>query len=146
MREYELETRMTLFKLREFLDRDLEFSPDQMTVFETLSDKGVIMRRIGLFDFGDGSVEDAFKGGTAALRYVYNMTKALSLELRFESEADYNPRLSYPVLVAEKGRNPDQFSSVYEDYGEFSDSGSSQPDVQEDAFDVDELPEGEEAV
>ena len=139
MREYELETRMTLFKLREFLDRDLEFSPDQMTVFETLSDKGVIMRRIGLFDFGDGSmdrvsVEDAFKGGTAALRYVYNMTKALSLELRFESEA------------AEKGRNPDQFSSVYEDYGEFSDSGSSQPDVQEDAFDVDELPEGEEAV
>ena len=151
MREYELETGMSLFRLHEFLDRDLGFSPDQMTVFETLSDKGVIMRRIGLFDFGDGSmdrvsVEDAFKGGTAALRYVYNMTKALSLELRFESEADYNPRLSYPVLVAEKGRNPDQFSSVYEDYGEFSDSGSSQPDVQEDAFDEDELPEGEEAV
>lgn len=150
MREYELETRMSLFKLHEFLDRDLGFSPDQMTMFETLSGKGEIMRRIGLFDFGDGSmdkvsVEDAFKDG-AAVRYVYNMGKGLFIELRFESEADYNPRLSYPVLVAEKGRNPDQFSSAYEDYEEFSNSGSAQADVQEEAFDEEELPEGEEAV
>lgn len=151
MREYELETRMSLFKLHEFLDRDLGFSPDQMTVFETLSDKGELMRRIGLFDFGDGSmdrvsVEDTQKEGAAALRYVYNIGKGLFIELRFESEADYNPRLSYPVLVAEKGRNPDQFSSAYEDYEEFSNSGSAQADVQEEAFDEEELPEGEEAV
>ena len=103
MREYELETGMSLFRLHEFLDRDLGFSPDQMTVFETLSGKGEIMRRIGLFDFGDGSmdrvsVEDAFKDG-AAVRYVYNMGKGLSLELRFVSEAEYSPRRSYPVLV-----------------------------------------------
>ncbi len=150
MREYELETGMSLFRLHEFLDRDLGFSPDQMTVFETLSGKGEIMRRIGLFDFGDGSmdrvsVEDAFKDG-AAVRYVYNMGKGLSLELRFVSEAEYSPRRSYPVLVAEKGRNPDQFSSAYEDYEEFSNSGSAQADVQEEAFDEEELPEGEEAV
>ena len=35
MREYELETGMSLFRLHEFLDRDLGFSPDQMTVVET---------------------------------------------------------------------------------------------------------------
>lgn len=151
MREYELETRMSLFKLHEFLDRDLGFSPDQMTMFETLSGKGEIMRRIGLFDFGDGSmdrvsVEDTQKEGAAALRYVYNIGKGLFLELRFVSEAEYSPRRSYPVLVAEKGRNPDQFSSVYEDYEEFSGGSSSQPDTQDEVFDDEELPEGEETL
>ena len=77
---------------------------------------------------------------------MYNIGKGLFIELRFESEADYNPRLSYPVLVAEKGRNPDQFSSVYEDYEEFSGGSPSQPDAQEEVFDDEELPEGEETV
>ena len=52
------------------------------------------------------------------------------------------------MLVAEKGRNPDQFSAVYEDYEEFSDRHASQsaaPD-EEDSFEDDELPEGEENV
>ena len=50
------------------------------------------------------------------------------------------------MLVAEKGRNPDQFSVAYEDYEEFSDRRASQaaaPD-EEDSFEEDELPEGEE--
>ena len=108
-------------------------------------------RRIGLFDFGDGSMDRITIDNTVSheetvLRYVYNLTLSLCIELRLEGEQEPNRRLSYPVLVAEKGRNPDQFSAAYEDYEEFSDRRASQaaaPD-EEDSFEEDELPEGEE--
>ena len=151
LRIYDIDARMSLYRLHEFLDGDLGFSPDQMTVFETLSDKGKVMRRIGLFDFGDGSmdrvsVENTYIEGAAVLRYVYNLSMNLFLDLRFEEEQDCNPRLSYPVLVAEKGRNPDQFSAAYEDYEEFSSGTAGQADTQEEVFDEEELPEGEESL
>ena len=130
MREYDVDSGMSLYKLREYMDRELGFSPDQMTVFDTLSAAGKFSRRIGLFDFGDGSmdmitIDNTVSHEETVLRYVYNL-----------------------VLVAEKGRNPDQFSAVYEDYEEFSDRHASQsaaPD-EEDSFEDDELPEGEENV
>ena len=151
MREYDVDSGMSLYKLREYIDRELGFSPDQMTVFETLSAAGKISRRIGLFDFGDGSMDRITINNTVSheetvLRYVYNLTLSLCIELRLEGEQEPNRRLSYPVLVAEKGRNPDQFSAAYEDYEEFSDRRASQaaaPD-EEDSFEEDELPEGEE--
>ena len=153
MREYDLESRMSLFRLHEYLDRELGFSPDQMTVFETLSPAGKLTRRIGLFDFCDGSMdmitlENTVSREEPVLHYVYNLSKNLRIELRLEGEQEFNRRLSYPVLIAEKGRNPDQFSAVYEDYEEFSDRHASQaaPADEEDSFEDDELPEGEENV
>ena len=76
------------------------------------------------------------------------MSINLFMELSLESETEFNPRLSYPLLVAEKGRNPDQFSAVYEDYEAFSDRHAVQADdaVEEDAFEDEDLPEGEETV
>ncbi|HIZ86273.1 MAG TPA: hypothetical protein IAC04_07255 [Candidatus Coprenecus stercoravium] len=150
MREYDLDAGMSLFKLHEFLNRDLGFSPDQMTVFETISGAGKVLRRIGLFDFGDGSmdkvtVEDTFRQGERVLRYVYNMTLNLFLELSFEGESEYNQRRSYPLLVTERGNNPSQFSAVYEDYG-VSEAGRTQSEPEEDVFEEDELPEGEETM
>lgn len=158
MREYDVDARISLFRLHEFLDRDLGFSPDQMTLFETVSAKGKILRRIGLFDFGDGAmdmitVENTFSREEHILRYVYNINLNLCIELVFESESEFSPRCSYPMLVAEKGRNPDQFSAVYDDYDEFSGAGSSRPvpeadpdEDDDDSFEDDELPEGEEEV
>ena len=150
MREYDVDSRMSLFRLREFLDRDLCFSPDQMTMFETVSAKGAVMRRLGLFDFGDGSMDmvtldDTVTREEPVLRYIYNMNRNFFLELSLQSESEYNPRLSYPVLIAEKGRNPDQFSAVYEDYEEFSDRRSAQVDApsDEESYEDEELPEGE---
>lgn len=155
MREYDLESRMSLFRLHEYLDRELGFSPDQMTVFETLSPAGKLTRRIGLFDFGDGSMdmitlENTVSREEPVLHYVYNLSKNLRIELRLEGEQEFNRRLSYPVLIAEKGRNPDQFSAVYEDYEEFSDNRSSRIDTsseaEDESFEDDELPEGEESI
>ena len=145
MREYDVDSGMSLYKLREYMDRELGFSPDQMTVFDTLSAAGKFSRRIGLFDFGDGSmdmitIDNTVSHEETVLRYVYNLTQNLCIELRLEGEQEFNRRLSYPVLVAEKGRNPDQFSAVYEDYEEFSDRHASQSAAP------DELPEGEENV
>lgn len=156
MREYDVDSRMSLYRLHEFLDRDLGFSPDQMTLFETVSAKGKVLRRIGLFDFGDGAmdmvtVENTFSKEELTLRYIYNINLNLCIELAFESESEFSPRYSYPMLVAEKGRNPDQFSAAYDDYDEFSGTGSVHPASEtepddDDSFDEDELPEGEEEV
>ena len=153
MREYDFDSGMSLFRLHEFLDRDMCFSPDQMTMFETVSEKGKVRRRLGLFDFGDGSMDmvslaDTVEHGEPVLRYVYNMSINLFMELSLESETEFNPRLSYPLLVAEKGRNPGQFSAVYEEYEAFSDRHAVQADdaVEEDAFEDEDLPEGEETV
>ena len=138
MREYDVDSGMSLYKLREYMDRELGFSPDQMTVFDTLSAAGKFSRRIGLFDFGDGSmdmitIDNTVSHEETVLRYVYNMTQNLCIELRLEGEQEFNRRLSYPVLVADE---------------EFSDRHASQsaaPD-EEDSFEDDELPEGEENV
>ena len=154
MREYDLDSRMNLFKLHEFLCRDLGFSPDQMTVFDTFSAAGKPSRRIGLFDFGDGSMDMITLENTLAkeetlLRYTYNLNLHLAIELNLEGEQEFNRRFSYPMLVAEKGRNPDQFSAVYEDYEEFSDKRPTRMDTssesEEDSFEEAELPEGEES-
>lgn len=147
-----MDSRMSLYKLREYMDRELGFSPDQMTLFETFSANGKLSRRIGLFDFGDGSMDRVSIDNTVSheetvLRYVFNLNLNLCIELRLEGEQEFNRRLSYPVLVAEKGRNPDQFSAVYEDYEEFSDRHATMTSSQEDdeeSYEEDELPEGEE--
>lgn len=150
MREYDIDSRMNLYKLHEYLDRELGFSPDQITVFETLSATGKILRRLGLFDFGDGSmdmisIDNTVSHEETVLRYIYNVNLNLCIELRLEGEQEFNRRLSYPVLISEKGRNPDQFSAIYEDYEEFSDRRANISDsAEEESFEEDELPEGEE--
>ncbi len=146
MREYELDSSMSLFKLHDYLCSDLEFDPDQMTVFDTAKADGKKMRRIGPFDFGDGAMDtvhldQTVERGEVILRYFYNMGLSLFIELVLVGEVQSNPRYSYPVLVGEKGRNPDQFSARYEDFAEYS---SKAEDDDADSYDDDELPEGEE--
>ncbi len=146
MREYELDSSMSLFKLHDFLSSDLDFAPDQMTVFDTAGKDGKKIRRIGPFDFGDGAMDTVHLGqtverGEVILRYHYNMGLKLYIELLLLGEVEANPRSSYPALVAEKGRNPDQFSAKYEDYSEF---GGAAAEDTEEGFEEDELPEGEE--
>ena len=53
LREYLLESDMSLYRLHEFLCSDLEYSLDQMVYFEALDKKGNPLKRYGLFDFGD---------------------------------------------------------------------------------------------
>lgn len=153
LREYEVKSEMKLFRLHEFLQNDLGFAPDQMVLFEGVDKDGVVLHEYGLFDMGDGSmdtvtVEKTMNRGEVVLHYVYNLSKNLFLILTFVSEEEFIVRESYPRMMAEKGRNPDQFSSHYDDFDESAESVSAASagggDDGDEEFDDSELPEGEE--
>lgn len=154
LREYEIQSDTNLYKLHEYLENDLGFSPDQMVVFQGIDTKGKVVREYGLFDSGDGSMDSitlksSLSKGDVVLRYLYNLIRNRYIVLTFISIEEEISRVSYPRLVKEKGPNPDQFSDKYEDFGELDDEKhqtlSSKFDGQdEEVYDDDELPEGEE--
>lgn len=144
MREYEVKGSSSLYSLHLFLQGDLGFAPDQMVIFRGLSKFDKVMSEYGLFDMGDGtmdrvSLESAFKSGAHALVYVYNTFKDRGIRLELLGTEDALSRRSYPRLVAEKGRNPDQFSDEYDDF----ESILPHHEINE-GYEEDELPEGQE--
>ena len=147
MREYEIKGETTLYKLNDFLINDLDFAPDQMVEFRGADVKGKVKSESGLFDLGDGSmdmvtVEKTVAKGEEILEYVFDLRKDRVIILTLMGEVAAHPRASYPRLVAEKGRNPEQFASKYEDFDQYAEP--SDDPVEEDSFMDDELPEGEE--
>ncbi|MDD2491002.1 MAG: hypothetical protein PHV12_02275 [Bacteroidales bacterium] len=143
MREYEVKGVSSLYSFHLFLQSDLGFAPDQMVIFRGLSKSNKVKTEYGLFDMGDGSmdkvsVESAFNSGIEFLMYVYNMFKDRGMRLELIGTEEPLSRRSYPRLVAEKGRNPDQFSDDYDDF----ESILPQPDLDE-GYSPEELPEGE---
>lgn len=147
MREYEIKGDTSLYKLHDFLQNDLDFSPDQMVAFRGVDKSGKTRSEYGLFDLGDGSMdmvtlEKTVGKGEIILEYVFDIRKDRVINLTFMEEVEMRPRVSYPRLVAEKGRNPEQFASGYDDsdqYGEPADDNS-----EDSLFMDEELPEGEE--
>lgn len=147
MREYEVKGETSLYKLHDFLQNDLDFSPDQIVVFRGLDEKGKFRSEYGLFDMGDGSmdmitVEKTLSKGEITLSYVFDLRKDRVINLTFIGEVDLAPRASYPRLVAEKGRNPEQFANGYDDLDQFAEPADE--NLDESLFMDDELPEGEE--
>jgi hypothetical protein len=57
--------------------------------------------------------------------------RAISLELL--SKGELMPKRSYPRLIAERGKNPDQFSDNYDDFEQLMDGTPEQDLTQEDA-------------
>ena len=148
MREYEIKGETSLYKLNDFLINDLDFSPDQMVVFRGLDNAGKIKSEYGLFDFGDGSmdmvtIEKTIKKGETALLYVFDLRKERVIRLELIGEVEESRRASYPRLVAEKGRNPEQFANGYDDMDQYAEPSMDTND-DDSSFMDDELPEGEE--
>lgn len=138
LREYDIKGETKLYKLHDFLQNDLGFSPDQMVMFRGVDEDGVVLRKYGLFDLGDGSMdtvtlEKTIQRGEVSLQYVYNLQQNLYIVLTFVSEAEYLPKESYPRLLVEKGRNPDQFSAAYEDFGDFTEEPSDEELYEDEA-------------
>lgn len=134
MREYEVKDNSSLYAFNTFLINDLGFSPDQMVMFRALL-KGKVKKEFGLFDFGDGAMDSVFlreliEEKLTVLQYVYDMYKDRFMTLEFISNEEELPKRSYPRLVAEKGKNPDQFSDSYDDFEHMLDV--SDPDFQDD--------------
>ena len=147
MREYEIKGETTLYKLHDFLTNDLDFAPDQMVAFRGLNAADKVMGEYGLFDMGDGSmdmitIEKTIKRGETSLLYVFDLRKDRVIKLTLVGEVEESRRVSYPRLVAEKGRNPEQFANGYDDMDQY---GEPMEDSSDDSlFMDDELPEGEE--
>lgn len=147
MREYEIKGGTSLYKLHDYLLNDLDFSPDQMVAFRGLAADGRICSEYGLFDMGDGpmdmvTVEETIKKGETDLLYVFDVRRDRVIRLTLMGEVAEAPRASYPRLVAEKGRNPEQFANGYDDLDQYSEPVDERED--EGSFMDDELPEGEE--
>ena len=146
MREYEIKGETTLYKLHDFLTNDLDFAPDQMVAFRGLNAADKVMGEYGLFDMGDGSmdmitIEKTIKRGETSLLYVFDLRKDRVIKLTLVGEVEESRRVSYPRLVAEKGRNPEQFANGYDDMDQY---GEPMEDSSDDSlFMDDELPEGE---
>ena len=121
MREYEVKGDSSLYALHIFLLNDLGFAPDQIVLFKARYKEDKKVREFGLFDLGGGTMDsikirELYSQELSALEYVYDTfrERALSLELLGIEEASL--RESYPRLVAEKGKNPDQFSDSWDDF------------------------------
>ena len=148
MREYEIKGETSLYKLHDFLQNDLDFSPDQMVAFRGYDEGDKFKSEYGLFDMGDGSmdmvsIEKTIKKGEVNLLYVFDLRKDRVIKLTLVGEVEEARRASYPRLVAEKGRNPEQFANGYDDMDQYSEPIDGRGD-DEDSFMDDELPEGEE--
>ncbi|MFA7117009.1 MAG: hypothetical protein WC140_07265 [Bacteroidales bacterium] len=123
MRQYEIDSDITLFDLHTFLQNDLAFSPDQMAIFKGLDDHGKPVSTYGLFDMGNGSmdsvsIDDLILKSENDFRYIFDLKHNTFLEFKFIKDTDFKSRTSYPRLIAEKGINPNQFSGKYEDVAE----------------------------
>lgn len=128
MREYEVRASSSLYSLNLYLQNDLGFAPDQMVMFRALDKNGKVKKEFGLFDLGDGTMDSVTllklsNEGFEIIEYVYDMFKGQALKLEKISEEEELARRSYPRLVAEKGKNPDQFSDNYDDFELIIDTG-----------------------
>ncbi|MDR0582665.1 MAG: plasmid pRiA4b ORF-3 family protein [Prevotellaceae bacterium] len=114
MRRYELRGADTLYDFHEHIVNDLNFAPDQMVLFRVESAKGKPLKEYGLFDLGDGSmdeisIEKLVKQQETTLLYVFDMRDNRVLRLSFVGTDEELPRKSYPRTSDEKGDAPSQF-------------------------------------
>jgi hypothetical protein len=115
LRVYEVKASQTLYDLHEHIQNDLGYAPDQMIEFRTLDTQGKQRHEYGLFDMGDGSIDNIslqtlHQRGEFTLLYVFDMHNNRALRLDFMEEDEASPRKVYPLTIQEKGIAPEQFN------------------------------------
>ena len=116
LRIYEVKASQTLYDLHEHIQNDLGYAPDQMIEFRTLNKKGKQQHVYGLFDMGDGSIDNISlqalrQRDELRLLYVFDMRNDRAFRLDFMEEDEASPRKVYPLTIQEKGVAPDQFNA-----------------------------------
>lgn len=145
-RSYEISGATTLFALHKYLTDDLGFAPDQMIAFKGLDGEGKVKSVYGLFDMGSGTldgvtIEKTLSKDEKTLLYIFDIKKNKYLTLTKEGIAEFAAHNSYPRLVAEKGRVPEQFASKYDNFDLINEASSidatdNPSDVYEDPADA----------
>lgn len=123
-REYLVPENTTLYSFHLYLQDDLGFAPDQIVTFKGLSKLDQIVSEYGLFDSGYGSMDkitllDLTKKGETKFHYLYNIYTKMYLIMEILGSEEQT-RGSYPRLISEKGKSPDQFADKYEDFDTIS--------------------------
>jgi len=118
-RVYHINSENTLYSFHKQMRADMEFMQDQLILFKALNDKGEVVARYGLFDLGDGTVDQTTLAqtvgkGVKSFVYFYDVTNKKSVEIAFEGVVgDKKMNVSSPVLVDMKGPNPIEFENGY---------------------------------
>lgn len=147
---YAVKDEMNLFAFNRFILNDLGFAPDQMVSFEGYDQTGALCSEYGLFDLGDGSMDQVtfasiIAKGEVEVRYLFDMRNDRYIKLVFEGEEPASVLNTYPCLLEEKGHAPDQFSTAYEDYEAVPAPGAPHPvPVDDEDFDDDDDDEDDE--
>ena len=117
-RIYHLSADNTLYTFHKQMRADMEFPQDQLILFKAFDASGAVVARYGLFDLGNGAVDDItvadiVKKGIKSFVYFYDVTNMKSVNISFEGEVPGASSKSCPVLADSKGPNPIEFENGY---------------------------------
>ncbi len=115
-RVYKMSASSTLYAFHKQMRADMEFPADQLILFKALDAEGNVVARYGLFDLGDGAVDqvsvaDTRKLGITSFTYFYDVTNRKSVTVTFEEETP--EAAGAPVLTDSKGPDPIDFENGY---------------------------------
>ncbi|MDO5442085.1 MAG: hypothetical protein Q4G10_00275 [Bacteroidia bacterium] len=117
-RIYHLNGENSLYSFHKQMRSDMEFPQDQLILFKAFDASGNVVARYGLFDLGNGAVDDitleqAVKKGITSFTYFYDVTNKKSVNISFEGMDENLPAVQCPVLFESKGPNPIDFENGY---------------------------------
>ena len=117
-RVYHLNGENTLYSFHKQMRSDMEFPQDQLILFKAFDAAGNVVARYGLFDLGNGAVDDVtveqvVKKGITSFTYFYDVTNKKSVNITFEGSDEDLPSVASPALFESKGPNPIDFENGY---------------------------------
>ena len=117
-RVYHLNEDNTLYSFHKQMRSDMEFPQDQLILFKAFDAAGDVVARYGLFDLGNGAVDEITvamiaKKGIKSFVYFYDVTNKKSVNIEFEGEVEDARPVSSPALFESKGPNPIDFENGY---------------------------------
>lgn len=117
-RIYHLNGENSLYTFHKQMRADMEFPQDQLILFKAFDASGAVAARYGLFDLGNGAVDDitidqVVKKGITSFTYFYDVTNKKSVNISYEGILMDVPAVSSPVLAEVKGPNPIDFENGF---------------------------------
>ena len=141
-RVYKINGTSTLYSLHRQLQSDLEFPQDQLILFKALDEQGNVVARYGLFDLGEGAVDDVSmdetrKKGIVSFVYFYDVASKKSVNITFDGETP--EAAPSPTIVEAKGPNPIEFEKGYVAFEDLPDEKRHLPGEERKRSKLEEL-------
>lgn len=141
-RVYKINGASTLYSLHRQLQSDLEFPLDQLILFKALDEQGNVVARYGLFDLGEGAVDDVSmdetrKKGIVSFVYFYDVASKKSVNITFDGETP--EAAPSPTIVEAKGPNPIEFEKGYVAFEDLPDEKRHLPGEERKRSKLEEL-------